>query len=166
MNAGAEEAANRPAGPTERAERMSGAILGRVEMLTLLLGAAGAVWAAERWGWRGAAGLAVGTALSWLNFRWLKGSVRAFGSAAGAAGMATNAGAAAAAPARVGKGAYFQFIGRYVLLLGGVYVILTRTSLPAVSIFVGLFTVAAGVVVGIVYELLASAVRQVVRGES
>src|SRR5438105_4791889 len=54
------------------------AALRRIEWLTLLLGGVGAAWAGWRWGWRGSVGLAVGAVLSWVNFRWLKGSVQAF----------------------------------------------------------------------------------------
>ncbi len=58
------------------AEAFGSATLRRVEWLTLTLGGLGAAWAAWRWGWRGGLGLALGAVLSWINFRWLKGSVQ------------------------------------------------------------------------------------------
>jgi hypothetical protein len=134
------------------------ATLRRVEWLTLALGGLGAVWAALRWGWRGAAAVAVGTALSWLNFRWLKGGVHAFGKAA-----TVDPGSPAA---RVPASAYVKFIGRFGLLLVVVYVILARSWLPPVALFAGLFASAAGVVVALVYELMSSGVRQGAGGGS
>jgi ATP synthase I chain len=132
-------------------EAFGTATLRRVEWLTLALGGAGAVWAALRWGWQGAAAVLVGTALSWLNFRWLKGGVQAFGKAA--------TGTAGSAEARVPASVYVKFIGRLGLLLVVVYVILTRSSVPPVAFFVGLFASAAGVVVALVYELASSGLR-------
>jgi hypothetical protein len=129
------------------AEAFGDAMLVRVERLTLLLGIAGIGWAAWRWGWRGAAGMAAGAALSWINFRWLKGGVRAFTS-----------------NERASIGAYLKFIGRFALLAGALYVILTRLPLPAVPVLSGLFACAAAVVVAIFYQVLYSSVRQVLGG--
>ena len=61
---------------------------------------------------------------------------------------------------RVPVSAYLKFFGRFALLLGVVYVILTRSWFPAVAVLAGLFASAAGVVVALVYELLSSGVRQ------
>ena len=140
------------------AESIGGATIRRVEWLTLALGGAGIGWAGWRWGWRGAAGTALGVGISWINFRWLKGSVRAFGQVATAeVGSGT---------ARVPARAYLKFFGRFALLLGVVYVILTRTWFPAVAILAGLFASAAAVVVGLVWELVQSGVRQGAGGRS
>jgi ATP synthase I chain len=133
-------------------EAFGDATLRRVEWLTLTLGACATVVAVWRWGWRGALGVAFGTVLSWLNFRWLKGGVQAFGKAA-----TEQAGTAAA---RAPKGAYMKFIGRFALLLAAVYVILSRSWVPPVAFFAGLFASAAGVVTALVYELVSSGVRQ------
>lgn len=135
-----------------QAEAFGSATIRRVEWLTLALGGLGAIWAASRWGWRGALGVCIGTVLSWLNFRWLKGGVHAFGKAA------TEK--ADSPAARAPKSAYIKFIGRFALLLVAVYVILTRSWMPPVALFAGLFASAAGVVVALVYELVSSGVRQ------
>ena len=94
-------------------------------MLTLALGAVGTDHGPRGAG-AGAAdlGLAIGALLSWVNFRWLKGSVQAFGQAATSAGQAAASSppaeteGAAAAPqrpcatcTRAKKAAYFQFLG-------------------------------------------------------
>src|SRR3989304_10596374 len=99
-------------------EPLGSATLRRIEWLTLALGGLGAVWAAWRWGWRGALGLALGALLSWVNFRWLKGSVRAFAAAA----VVQTGTPAEVRTAPVPRSAYFKFFGRFALLLGAVYV--------------------------------------------
>lgn len=129
----------------------SDASVRRIEWLTLAAGGVGTAWAASRWGWRGAAGLALGAAISWVNFRWIKGSVRTFGQAATAEPGSKQA--------RPPTGTYLKFFVRFILLVGLVYVILTRTGLPAVPVLAGLFASAAGVVVGLVYEVLMSGLR-------
>jgi hypothetical protein len=133
-------------------EPFGSAAIRRIEWLTLVLGGAGTAWAGWRWGWRGSVGLAIGAVLSWINFRWLKGSVQAFGRAATAQAGSENV--------RVPVSAYFRFFGRFALLLGILYVILTRSWLPMIPVLAGLFASAAAVVLALVYELLAGGVRQ------
>ena len=128
------------------------ATLRRVEWLTIGLGAAGAVWAGWRWGWQGSAGLAIGAALSWINFRWLKTGVRAFGSAATAQ--------AGSQDVRVPVSAYLKFFGRFALLLGALYVILTRSWFPAIAVLAGIFAAPAAVMVALVYELVSGGAQQ------
>jgi hypothetical protein len=139
-------------------EGASGAILRRVEWLTLALGAAGTIFTAWRWGWEQGAGVALGAAMAWLNFRWLKGSVRAFGR------MATAQ--AGAGKVRVPAGAYLKFFGRFALLLVVLYVILTRAKFFAIAVLAGLFASAAAVVLSLVYELLKSGAQQVTGKDS
>ena len=128
------------------------AALRRIEWLTLVLGGTGAAWAGWRWGWRGSAGVAIGAGISWINFRWLKGSVQAFGAAATAQSGSQTV--------RVPVTAYFKFFGRFALLLGVLYVILSRSWLPVVPVLAGIFAAPAAVVLALVYELLSSGVRQ------
>jgi predicted phage tail protein len=146
-------------------EPLGSATLRRVEWLTLAIGGLTAAWAGWQWGLRGALGVILGALLSWINFRWLKGSVQAFGAVAVAQ---VESHSAAAPPAGQGeavrvapvpRSAYFKFFGRFALLLGAVYVILTRTWFPAISVLAGLFASAAGVLVGLIGELLASGAR-------
>ena len=128
------------------------AALRRIEWLTLALGGAGAAWAGWRWGGWGSAGLAIGAAISWVNFRWLKGSVLAFGRAATAQ--------AGSPQVRVPVSAYIKFFARFALLLGILYVILTRSWLPMIPVLAGLFASAAAVVLALVFELLTGGARQ------
>ena len=118
----------------------------RVEYLTLGLGAAGTVLVAVRWGWRAAAGLALGAALSWLNYRWLRQGVGA---------LARVAAAQADAPrVRVPKRIYVKFFGRVALLLVVVYVILSGSLLPGATVLAGLFAAVAAVMIELIYRLV------------
>lgn len=147
--------------PYAVAEAFGTSTLRRIDWLTITLGAAGAVWAARYWGWRGGVGVALGAALSWINFRWLKSSVRAFGAVAPRPPQTAPAGSLAAgnpdAPpvsiVRVPLSAYAKFFGRFALLLGVVYVILTRSWLPALPVITGLFAAAGATVLALVFEL-------------
>jgi hypothetical protein len=117
----------------------------RIERLTLALGILGVMFTLWRWGWRAALGLAVGAGLSWINFRWLK------------TGISTMADLANVRPgeqaAKVPRSVYVKFLGRFVLLLVAVYVILSRSLLPAAALLAGLFAVVAAVLAEIVYEI-------------
>ncbi|HJY85876.1 MAG TPA: ATP synthase subunit I [Candidatus Acidoferrales bacterium] len=118
----------------------------RIEWLTLGLGAAGAVSAGLRWGWREAAGVALGAALSWINYRWLKQAITA---------MAQLSSAQANAPrVRLPASVYVKFLGRFVLLVGVVCVILAGSLVPGRAVLVGLFAVVAAVLVEMIYLLL------------
>jgi hypothetical protein len=118
----------------------------RIEWLTLSLGGAGAVFAAVRWGWRPAAGVAVGTVLTWLNFRWLKQGVNAL--------VELSTAQAGADHPRVPGTVYLKFFGRYALLLLVVYVILLRSLVPLPAILGGLFAVVAAVMIEVLFELV------------
>jgi len=117
----------------------------RIELLTFTLGLAGAAFAGVRWGWRPAAGVAVGAALTWLNFRWLRQGVGAL--------VAVSTAQAGSDQARVPKRVYLKFFGRFALLLLVVYVILSRSLLPVAAILSGLFAVVAAVMVELIFEL-------------
>ena len=119
----------------------------RIERLTLALGLAGAFFALIRWGWRSGAGLALGAGLMWLNFRWLKQGIGAL--------VKVSTAQRGQEHFRIPRGVYVKFFGRLVLLLVAVYVILSRSLLPASAVVVGLFAVVAAVMVELVWELVA-----------
>jgi len=118
----------------------------RIEQLTLVLGVAAALVVAVRYGWRAASGLAVGAALAWVNYRWLKQAVVVV--------ARLSAGQAEASKIRIPKRIYAKFFGRFALLLVAAYAILSRSWLPAAAILAGLFTLVAAVLVELIYELL------------
>ena len=118
----------------------------RIEWMTLAFGLAGALFVLIRWGWRPGVGVALGAALAWLNFRWLKQGVTAL--------FKISAAQANSEHARVPMSVYAKFFGRFALLLVVVYVILSRSWLPVAAVLVGLFAVVAAVMIELMWELL------------
>ena len=107
----------------------------RIWKLIWAIGAAGAVALVAWRGWWWGAGWVIGTAVSALNFRWLKQLVLAIGGEA-------------AKPRKA------VFLGmRYVLLGGGAYVILRFSAISLPAALSGLFVSVAAVIVEIILEL-------------
>lgn len=118
----------------------------RIEWMTLAFGLAGAGFVLLRWGWRPGAGVALGAALAWLNFRWLKQGVTAL--------VKISIAQTNAEHARVPMSVYAKFFGRFALLLVVVYVILSRSWLPVAAVLAGLFAVVAAVMIELMWELV------------
>jgi hypothetical protein len=125
-----------PAAVTER----------RISWLTLLIGFLAALLVAvlrdRLWG----AGLAIGAALAWLNFRWLRRGLDAL---------------VTASTAQAGKEkpsvpllTYFAMLFRYGLIALAVYVIFEYLRVPLVSMVVGLCALGAATIAASVYEIL------------
>ena len=107
----------------------------RIWKLTWVIAAAGAVALTAWRGWMWGLGWAIGSAVSALNFRWLKQLVVAIGGEA-------------AKPRKA------VFLGmRYVLLGGGLYVILRFSGISLPAALSGLFVSVAAVIVEILFEL-------------
>jgi ATP synthase I chain len=118
----------------------------RIEWMTLAFGLAGATFVLLRWGWRPGTGVALGAALAWLNFRWLKQGVTAL--------VKLSTAQAGSEHARVPVSVYAKFFGRFALLLVVVYVILSHSLLPVAAVFGGLFAVVAAVMIELMWELV------------
>jgi hypothetical protein len=118
----------------------------RIEWMTIAFGLAGALFVLLRWGWRPGAGVALGAALAWLNFRWLKQGVAAL--------VKVSTAQAGSEHARVPMDVYLKFFGRFALLLVVVYVILSRSLLPVAAVLGGLFAVVAAVMIELMWELV------------
>jgi len=132
---------------TKVAEAIAGAQTERrIARLTLLFGFSSAAIAAlgHRKTW--AEGLAIGTALAWLNFRWLRRGLDALVTAS----MAQKG----REKPRVPLAAYFTAVFRYGLLALSVYVIFKYLDIPLGSMIVGLCALAAAAIVASVYEIL------------
>ena len=95
-----------------------------------------------------AEGLVAGSALAWLNFRWLKGGVKAFTS--------KPAGEADGQKSRGHAAAYLAAVFRYFLIGAAVYVIFNFLHAPLVSIALGLCSFIAATLVASVWEILQS----------
>jgi small-conductance mechanosensitive channel len=118
----------------------------RISWLTLLIGfVAGLLVALLRdrlWG----AGLAIGAALAWLNFRWLKQGLNAL--------VAASTAQAGKEKPAVPISSYFGMVFRYGLIALAVYVIFKFLKVPLVSMVVGLCALGAATVAASVYEIL------------
>ena len=125
-----------PAAVTER----------RISWLTLLIGLVTALLVAllhdRLWG----AGLAIGAALAWLNFRWLRQGLEALV-------VASTAQAGKEKP-EVPLLSYFAMLFRYGLIALAVYVIFEYLRVPLVSMVVGLCALGAATIAASVYEIL------------
>ena len=123
----------------------------RVEYLTLAAGLAAALFSAWRWTWAHALGVLLGAVLSWLNYRWMKQGVD----------MMARLGAAQAEAEkiRVPRRVYVKFFARYALIAIALYVIFTRSLLPAAAVLCGLFAMVAAVILEILYELVRGLVE-------
>jgi hypothetical protein len=114
--------------------------------MTLLIGFAAALLVAvlrnRLWG----AGLAIGAALAWLNFRWLRRGLDALV-------IASTAQAGKEKPS-VPLLSYFAMLFRYGLIALAVYVIFEYLRVPLVSMVVGLCALGAATIAASVYEIL------------
>jgi hypothetical protein len=123
------EASNRDRAWLDRA-------VARIWKLTWALGAGGAVALLIWRGWAWSAGWVIGSTLSALNFRWLKQ-------------MADGVGSQTAKPRKA------VFLGmRWILLGGGLYVILKYSAIKMPAALAGLLLSTAAVMVEILFELL------------
>ncbi|MGB6483559.1 MAG: ATP synthase subunit I [Candidatus Acidiferrales bacterium] len=118
----------------------------RIERFLLMLGAAMTLGAGIGWGLRAAESCAVGTAICWLNFRWLR---------LGAAAL-TRLGIAQAGVEQVfvPRSVHAKFFGRLVLLLVVAYVILAWLRLPVIAFLCGAVAVVPAILVELFYELV------------
>jgi ATP synthase I subunit len=118
----------------------------RIERFIAILGALMALVAGLSSGLHSATGVALGTLLCWLNFRWLR-----YGATAVIRlGMAQ----AGAELVEVPRSMHAKFFGRLVLLLLAVYVILAWLRLPAVAVLCGLAAIVPAIVLELVCELM------------
>jgi hypothetical protein len=107
----------------------------RIWKLMWTIGAGGAIALLVWRGWTWGAGWAIGTAVSVLNFRWLKQLTEAIGG-----------------PAAKSRKAVFLGM-RYVFLGGGLYVILKYSAISLPAALSGLFVSVAAVIIEILFEL-------------
>jgi hypothetical protein len=121
------------------------AIERRLEKFLLVVGAAATIGAGVGWGLRAAAGAAVGTALGWLNYRWLRLGAAALIRIGQAQATYENP--------RVPPLTHIKFFGRLLLLLVVAYVILAWLRLPAIAFLCGLVAVVPAILIELGYEL-------------
>ncbi len=118
----------------------------RIAWLTLALGGTAAIAVAILRHWPWAEGLAIGTVLAWLNFRWLKRGLDAL--------VAVSTAQEGAAKPRIPIGTWFRLMFRYGLIAFCVYVIFEYLKVPLASMVVGLCALGAATIAASVYEIL------------
>jgi hypothetical protein len=118
----------------------------RIAWLTLVLGGATAIFVAILRHSAWAEGLAIGTVLAWLNFRWLKRGLDALV-------VAATAQEGFAKP-RIPVGTWLRLMFRYGLIAFCVYVIFEYLKVPLASMVVGLCALGAATITASVYEIL------------
>jgi hypothetical protein len=127
------------------------AIERRIEMFIAVIGAVAAVGAFLGWGKRAGEGAAVGAALCWLNFRWLRqgadGVIKL--------GMAQAGSEHVVVPRKT----HAKFLGRLGLLLVAVYAILVWLRLPAAAVVCGLAAVLPAILFELGYEAMRGQLR-------
>lgn len=117
----------------------------RIEYLTIGIGGAGAAGVAIGWGVRAGVGVAVGTLLSWVNFRWMKQGIGTLARISAAQQDAEKI--------RIPMWVYVKFFARYALLIIAAYVILRCFGASAAGLLGGLFAAVAAVLVESVGQL-------------
>ena len=132
------------------------AIERRVERFLIGLGAAITLASGIGWGLRAAAGAAIGTALCWMNFRWLRQGAAAL--------IRLGQAQAAAENVRVPPTVHAKFLGRLLLLLVAAYAILAWLRLPAIAFLCGLVAVVPAVVLVVELDELDVVELEVVVG--
>ena len=115
-------------------------VTSRIFKVTLAIAAAGTLAAMAWRGWRVGAGFALGSALSWINFRWLKHAVDSL------------SGKRAQRSPRPRLAVLAGF--RYLLLGGVAYVILSYSSISLGATLAGLFVSITAVIVEIFFEVV------------
>ena len=111
-------------------------VTARIFRVTLAIAGAGTVAALAWRGWRAGAGFALGSALSWINFRWLKHAVDSLSGKRARPRLAVLAGF------------------RYLLLGGAAYAILRFSSISLGATLAGLFVSITAVIVEIFFEVV------------
>jgi hypothetical protein len=117
----------------------------RIAWLTLVLGYLTALGVSFAKSPRAGLGIAVGTSLAWLHFRWLDQTLAALVT------IATEH--ADRSQARIPAMVYGKFAGRYVLMGLAIYVTVHYFAVPVLSLILGLLALGAGAIVASLYEV-------------
>jgi hypothetical protein len=134
-----------PTVPETRENERAGNLSRRIAWLTLLLGLLAALVVSFEKSPRTGLGIAVGTFLAWLNYRWLDQTLGA---------LVTVATSQAGSPqSRVPARIYWKFAGRYVLMALAIYVTVHYFAVPILSVFLGLLALGAAAMVASLYEV-------------
>jgi hypothetical protein len=135
-----------PAEPDPRPETHYIAIERRIELFIAIAGALMTLIALARWGLRSAEGVAIGAAVCWANFRWLR-----FGAASL---IRLGLAQAGVENVYVPRSTHAKFMARLLLLVFTAYVILAWLRLPVMAVISGLVAVVPAIVLELGYEVM------------
>lgn len=124
--------------------------LDRIRNFMLVLGVAALITACIFFGWRIGMGFALGAAIAYLNFHWLKRVV------AGLAELTIGSGTPASS-----RGVVHRFLLRYFLMAIVAFVILTVSRESLYGLFAGLFLPVAAILCEAAYEAYAAVIRKI-----
>jgi ATP synthase I subunit len=124
--------------------------LTRIEHLMLLLGASFTVISFALWGWKVALGFAVGAAIAYLNFFWLKRMVTAVADRVTQSGHSES-----------GTGVITRFLLRYTLMGLGACAILSVSPASLKGLFAGIFLPVAAIACEAAYQAYAALAKGV-----
>jgi hypothetical protein len=120
----------------------------RIQNFMLALALALTIAGAFTFGWRIALGFAIGCAISYVNFIWLKRVVTAFGE------RITQSGAPSS-----GRKIVLRFLLRYLLMAAGAYAIFSVSPASLNGLFAGLFLPVAAIACEAAYEVYVALAR-------
>jgi ATP synthase I chain len=120
---------------------------GRIRWLTIILGLAGALAAGVLKSRRAGYGVALGTLLAWLNYRWMDQGLSSF-----VRGSLAQEGLP---KPQVPLSTYAKFGGRYALIGIALYAIVRLLAIPALWLIVGLLALGLAVTVEGLYEVIS-----------
>jgi hypothetical protein len=139
------EPSTQSSAPPADADRFYSGALDRIRHFMIVLAVLLTVAALPKFGLRPALGFAVGCAIAYLNFYWLKRVIAGFVDRA--AGATTS---------ESGQGIVSRFLLRYVLMALGAYAILTVSPASLKGLLAGLFLPVAAIACEAAYELYAA----------
>ncbi len=124
------------------AERFYGAALERIKRFMMVIGvvATATVW--PIYGWRVGVGLALGCAIAWVNFHWLKQAVSALADRVAQSGQKQPAG-----------GIVARFLLRYGFIVLAAYAIFNVSKSSLYGLLGGLFLTVAAILCEAIYEV-------------
>jgi ATP synthase I subunit len=134
--------------PPADSEAFYSGALGRIRWYMIGIAIAAVMIALLRFGPRPALGVALGCAIAYLNFHWLKRVVTAMSD------RITNTG-----KTQSGKGIVFRFILRYALMGLTAYAILSVSPASLYGLFAGLFLPVAAIACEAGYEVYVAVAR-------
>jgi hypothetical protein len=118
----------------------------RIAVLTLGIGVVAALIVAAAGVWRWGAGILLGAALAWINFRWLEQALEA---------IARLARAHSGAPKpRISLWVWIKVFSRYGLIAILLYTAWVLLHIPVVSMLAGLCALGAAVIAEGIYEAI------------